>query len=104
DEGDDAIIAEGEGRYRVKALTEIGQFNASFDTELSNASFDTIGGLLTEQFGRVPRRGDAVVLDDLRFEVLRADARTPHLFQVTRVPKKTVVEEFASTDEQKHPA
>ena len=28
----------------------------------------------------------------------------PHLFQVTRLPKKTVVEEFASTDEQKHPA
>ena len=56
DEGDDTIIAEGEGRYRVKALTEIGQFNASFDTKLSNASFDTIGGLLTEQLGRVPTR------------------------------------------------
>ena len=104
EERDDAIIAEGEGRYRVKALTEVGQFNAAFDTKLSDASFDTIGGLLTERFGRVPRRGDAVVLDDLRFEVLRADARQPHLFQVTRLPKKTVVEEFASSDEQQHPA
>ena len=104
DEGDDAIVPEGEGRYRVRALTAIGQFNASFDTALSSAAFDTIGGLLTEQFGRVPKRGDAVVLDDLRFEVLRADARRPHLFLVTRLPKKTVAAEFTATDEHQHPA
>ena len=100
----DEIVSEGEGRYRVKALTEIAEFNASFNTALSDASFDTIGGLLTEQFGRVPRRGDSVELDDLRFEVLRADARTPHLFLVTRMPKPSVVEEFANSDEQRHPA
>ena len=100
DEGDDAIVAEGDGRYRVKALTEIGQFNASFGTTLSSAAFDTIGGLLTEHFGRVPKRGDVVVLEDLRFEVLRADARRPHLFLVTRQPKKTVAEEFAHIDER----
>lgn len=100
----DEIVSEGEGRYRVKALTEIAEFNASFNTALSDASFDTIGGLLTEQFGRVPRRGDSVELDDLRFEVLRADARTPHLFLVTRTPKPSVIEEFANSDEQRHPA
>jgi magnesium and cobalt transporter len=100
DEGDDAIVAEGDGRYRVKALTEIEQFNASFGTTLSSAAFDTIGGLLTEHFGRVPKRGDVVVLEDLRFEVLRADARRPHLFLVTRQPKKTVAEEFGHIDER----
>ncbi|MDQ3188326.1 MAG: CBS domain-containing protein [Pseudomonadota bacterium] len=104
EEGDDAIVAEADGRYRVRALTEIEQFNASFGTSLSDASFDTIGGLLTEQFGRVPKRGDALILGDLRFEVLRADARRPLMFAVTRVEKKTVVEEFATSDEQQHPA
>ena len=104
DEGDGAIVTEGEGRYRVKALAEIGQFNAKFDTEFSDSAFDTIGGLLTERLGHVPKRGDVVELDDLRFEVMRADARRPHLFLVTRLPKKTVVEEFADNDEQRHPA
>ena len=61
-------------------------------------------GLLTERLGRVPKRGDVVELDDLRFEVMRADARRPHLFLVTRLPKKTVVEEFSATEEHKHPA
>ncbi len=104
DESDGAFVAEGEGRYRVRALTEIGQFNAKFETALPDSAFDTIGGLLTERLGRVPKRGDVVELDDLRFEVMRADARRPHLFLVTRLPKKTVVEEFSHTDEQKHPA
>ena len=104
DVGDDAIVAEADGRFRVKALTEIGQFNSSFGTTLSSTSFDTIGGLMTEQFGRVPKRGDAVALDDLRFEVIRADARRPLMFLVTRLPKQTVAEQFADADEQQHPA
>ena len=104
DASDGAVVAEGEGRYRVKALTEIGQFNASFGTAFSDSEFDTIGGLLTARLGHVPKRGDVVEFDSLRFEVLRADARRPHLFLVTRPTKKTVIEEFASTDEQRHPA
>jgi len=104
DESDGAIVAEGDGRYRVKALAEIGQFNARFDTELSAAAFDTIGGLLTERLGRVPKLGDRVELDHLRFEVIRADARRPHLFLVTQLPKRTVYDEFADSDEQQHPA
>ncbi len=100
----DAIVSEGEGRYRVRALTEIGQFNASFGTQLSDAAFDTIGGFLTEYFGHVPKRGDVVELDDLRFEVVRADARRVHQFLVTQSPKRTVMEEFAESEEQRHPA
>ena len=102
DESDGAIVAEGEGRFRVNALTEIGQFNARFDTRLSDSAFDTIGGFVDRAAGRVPKRGDVVELDDLRFEVMRADARRPHLFLVTRLPKKTVVEEFSATEEHKH--
>ncbi|HQR55494.1 MAG TPA: transporter associated domain-containing protein [Burkholderiaceae bacterium] len=99
DESDDAIIAEEDGRYRVKALTEIAQFNDAFGTQYPDDEFNTIGGLVTDRFGRVPRRGDAVEFGDLRFEVLRADARQVHLFLVNRIPK-TVVREFLEASEQ----
>jgi magnesium and cobalt transporter len=58
---------------------------------------------VTHHLGRVPRRGDAIEIGDMRFEVLRADARRAHLFLVTRVPK-TVVREFSEDDAQRHPA
>jgi magnesium and cobalt transporter len=86
DETSDSIVAEKGNRFRVKALTEIAAFNQAFGTTFSDQEFDTIGGLVTDHFGRVPRRGDVMELDGLRIEVLRADARQVHLLQVTRVP------------------
>ncbi len=93
DEEADAIVAEPDGRYRVKALAEISAVNETFGTSLSAEEFDTIGGLVTDQLGRVPKRGDVIEIEGLRFEVLRADARQAHLFQVARLPK-TVAQEF----------
>jgi magnesium and cobalt transporter len=97
DEEADNIVAERDGRYRVKALTEIAAFNGIFGTNFPDRDFDTIGGLVTDRFGRVPRRGDALELDGVRFEVLRADARQAHLFQVARVPQ-TVAREFEEVE------
>jgi magnesium and cobalt transporter len=97
DEEADNIVAEKDGRYRVKALTEIPAFNEAFGTHFSDEDVDTIGGMVTEQLGRVPKRGDAIELDGLRFEVLRADPRQVQLFQVARLPK-TVAREFAEID------
>ena len=103
DDNEDAIIAEEGGRYRVKGLTEITQFNETFATHFPNDEFDTVGGLVTHGLGRVPKRGDAIEIGEMRFEVLRADARQAHLFLVNRVPK-TVVQEFLEDTEQRHPA
>ena len=73
-------------RYRIRAVTEIGQVNELFGTHFETEEFDTIGGLLTDHFCRVPTRGDAVVLDGVRFEVLRADERSLESLLAERVP------------------
>ena len=86
DEADDHIVEMEKtllgARHRVKAITEIAQFNQHFKTQFSDEQFDTIGGLVTEKFGRVPRRGEFVLLENLRFEVLRADARQLQLLMI----------------------
>jgi magnesium and cobalt transporter len=97
DEAADNIVAEKGDRFRVKALTEIAAFNEAFGTTFSDQEFDTVGGLITDHFGRVPRRGDATEIEGLHFEVLRADARQVHLLLVTRMPK-TVAREFAEAE------
>ncbi len=89
DEESDHIVAVDRGehgpRHRVRAITGIDQFNASFGTNFSDEDYDTIGGLVTEQLGRVPRRGESVDLGGLRFQVLRADARQVQLLMVEPV-------------------
>ena len=78
------IIAAADGRYRVRALTEIEQFNETFGTHYSDDEVDTIGGLITHRFGRVPHRGEKVRIDDLNFEILRGDGRQVHVLLVRR--------------------
>lgn len=82
------IVPEKGGQYRVKALTEIDDFNAAFGTHFSDEEFDTIGGLILKLFGRVPKRGEQISFDGLTFRVLRADSRRIHLLQVTKKPDK----------------
>ncbi|HEY3596711.1 MAG TPA: transporter associated domain-containing protein, partial [Paraburkholderia sp.] len=57
-----------------------------FGTHYSDDEVDTIGGFVTHHFGRVPHRGEKARLDDLIFEVLRADARQIHVLLVRRDP------------------
>ena len=99
DEGDDTIVAEDDERYRVKALTGVRQFNEAFGTRFPEGDFDTIGGLLTNEFGRVPRRGDVIEVERFRFEVMRADARRPQLFLVNRAPESVVSEALEHSEQ-----
>uniref|UniRef100_UPI003517BE98 transporter associated domain-containing protein n=1 Tax=Limnobacter sp. TaxID=2003368 RepID=UPI003517BE98 len=88
DEQADHIIGlEGQdsGVYRVKAITELEQFNTAFGTDFSNGHSETIGGLLSDHLGRVPRRGERIVLAPMRFDVVRADARKIHVLKVRRL-------------------
>jgi magnesium and cobalt transporter len=78
DETGDNIVLDNTGRYRVKATTEIEDFNQAFKTELSDEEFDTIGGLVIQHLGRLPKRGEVVQIGNLRIQVLRADSRRVH--------------------------
>jgi magnesium and cobalt transporter len=88
DDVDEKIVEERGGQFRVKALTELSDFNEFFDTSYSDEEFDTIGGLVLKRFGRIPKRGEQISFDNLSFKVLRADSRRMHLLQV--VKKKPV--------------
>ena len=86
DETEDDIIADKSGAWRVKAVTEIAKFNTTFGTRFDDADHDTIGGLVLKQFGRMPKRGEQMAVEDLNFKVLRADSRRLHLLLVEKKP------------------
>ncbi len=85
DETEAHIIRDPSGRYRVKALTEIEDFNAVLGVSVSDDEFDTVGGLVISKFGRVPKRGEQVTFEDLKITVLRADSRRVHTLLVENI-------------------
>jgi magnesium and cobalt transporter len=84
DEASDNIIPEPGGRWRVKALSQIADFNAAFQTQFSDESADTVGGLVIAHLGRLPKRGESVLIEGLRFQVLRADSRRVYTLLVDK--------------------
>jgi len=86
DEAHDNIRLDSTGRYRVKARTEIEDFNLAFASRFSDEEFDTVGGLILRHLGRVPKRNEVIDIDGLRFQVLRADSRRLYTLLVTPPP------------------
>ena len=90
DIGDEYDVDEGEGIrkeaervFAVPALTRIEEFNRTFGTRFSDEEFDTIGGLILHELGRMPRRGEAIEIGGLELKVVRADRRRIETLRVT---------------------
>jgi magnesium and cobalt transporter len=79
---DQTIRKERPREFTVRALTPIGDFNEFFGTRFLDDEFDTIGGLLMQEFGRLPRRGETLKVESLEFRILRADRRRIDLVRV----------------------
>jgi magnesium and cobalt transporter len=84
DEASDNILPEPGGRWRVKALTQIADFNSALGTRFPDDATDTVGGLVIAHLGRLPKRGESVSVDGVRFQVLRADSRRVYTLLVDK--------------------
>jgi magnesium and cobalt transporter len=78
DETEDNIIEDKESEFRVKASTEIEDFNSYFGTNYSDEEFSTIGGLVTHHFGYLPSKDEIISFDAFDIRILRSDSRQIH--------------------------
>lgn len=77
------ILDDAEKIFIVKALTPIEDFNEQFATEFRDDEFDTIGGIVMQKFGHMPKRNESVEIAGFRFDVINADGRRIRLLRVT---------------------
>jgi magnesium and cobalt transporter len=82
------IVSLADGTQRVAGDTSIADVNASFGVDYPEDEFDTIGGLVAHESGRVPRRGETVDCGPLRFQVMLTRGGAVRWFRVTRRPEE----------------
>ena len=83
--------ADGRPCFKVKALTRIEDFNDYFGCEFTEEEdYDTIGGLVMHELGRLPRLGEKLDYDGFEFRVTRADQRRIDTLQVVRSSHETI--------------
>jgi magnesium and cobalt transporter len=84
-DGDNSVYTLADGSHRVAGDAPIASVNAAFGTTLPEDDFDTIGGLVAQQLGRVPRRGETVIVGTLRFVVMLTRGGAVRWFRVSRL-------------------
>jgi magnesium and cobalt transporter len=87
------IVTLADGAQRVAGDTTIADVNETFATEFPDDEFDTIGGLVAHESGRVPRRGEVVDCGPLRFQVMLTRGGAVRWFRVTRRPVEAPTDE-----------
>ena len=89
-DGESSIYTLADGGQRVAGDTTVAAVNGYFEVALPTDEFDTIGGLVAQELGRVPRRGEAVTVAGLVFTVMLARGGAVRWFKVTRAAEEAV--------------
>ncbi len=80
------VFERNPNEFMIKALMPIDEFDDYFATHLATDEYDTVGGFIVHQIQHMPKKGESLVVDNLRFEVIKADNRRIHLIKLKRNP------------------
>jgi magnesium and cobalt transporter len=79
------VFERNPNEFMLKALMPIDEFDDYFSTQLATDEYDTVGGFIVNQLQHMPKRGESLTIDNLRFEIIKVDNRRIHLIKLKRV-------------------
>ncbi len=82
-EDEATIVSETDSLFTVLAVTRIDEFNDFFGKKFDDENYDTVGGLIMHELGRLPRRGENLTIGELDFRITRCDRRRIEAVQVS---------------------
>jgi CBS domain containing-hemolysin-like protein len=81
------IVEEDDGAWTFSAKVNIAEVNERLGVTIRPEGFETVGGYLLSQVGRVPAVGEVFVIDGLEVVVLEAERRRIHKVRMRRLPQ-----------------
>jgi magnesium and cobalt transporter len=86
DAEENLLVEEADGSVVVDARLNLCELEDHYDMdEIPRAQFDSVGGLLLHELGRLPKVGESITCCGLNFEVLNSDKRAIHSVRVSRI-------------------
>jgi magnesium and cobalt transporter len=79
------VFQRNENEFMLKALMPIDKFDEQFGTQLATDEYDTIGGFLVQELEHMPHKGESLIIDNLKFEIVKADSRRVHLVKLKKL-------------------
>lgn len=82
---EEPFIVQDEAATLVSAVVNLDDFEERFGVSVPREGYDTLGGFIIHHLGRVPARGEELVVGDLRLQVHSADPKRITRVLVTRI-------------------
>ncbi len=79
------VFQRNEHEFMIKALMPMDEFDEYFSTNLATDEYDSVGGFIVSQLEHMPKRGESLEVDNLRFEIVRADDRRVYLIKLKKI-------------------
>ena len=83
------IIEEGDGRFVFSGKVSINEMVQRLNVQVAREGFETVGGYLLSQIGRVPNVGERFQIDGLAVDILDAQRRR---INMVRIAKSEMIE------------
>jgi putative hemolysin len=81
----ESIVDEGKGVFVFSGKVDIDELAECLDIEIEREGFETVGGFILSQVGRVPAVGDVFEVNGLHIEVLEAERRRVNKVRVRKL-------------------
>jgi magnesium and cobalt transporter len=83
------IVPNQEGSITVDARLDVEDLEDYLGIELPEGKFESVGGLIISLLGRVPRKGEKVVVDGIEIEIMIATDRKIEKVIIRRLTPET---------------
>ncbi|MCF6267920.1 MAG: hemolysin family protein [Desulfuromusa sp.] len=77
------LVEQSDGTLLVDGRLSIEEFEEYFNIEVAREKFDTVGGYIVEQYGRVPAVGEHVRIGDFDMLIEQGDQRAIRQIRIT---------------------
>ena len=79
------FVSLGENRSLVNAAMEIEHANEKMNLDLPKEDYETIGGFLLKQMGKIPKKGEALIYKNVKYTVMQSSNRAINQILVEKV-------------------
>jgi putative hemolysin len=88
DQEEQSVQQVSEGEAILDARVSIDELNEMFDTDIEKEDFDSVGGFIVNELGRMPSVGDTVSFDGVSLKVLSVAGRRIKKVRVQKVAEE----------------
>ena len=79
------FVRLGENRFLVNAAMEIERANEKMNLNLPKEDYETIGGFLLKQMGKIPKKGETLIYKNVKYTVMQSSNRAINQILVEKV-------------------